>query len=486
MKTIDKFILKSYAGPMVLTFFIVMFVLLMNFMWRYIDELVGKGLDGSVIAELIMYASINMIPMALPLATLLAAIMTMGNMGENYELLAMKSCGMSLPRIMQPLIILVGFIAIGSFFIANDLVPYAQQQSSALIYDIKQQKQELEFQDGLFFNGIDNMTIRIGRQDPDTKLLNEVLIYDNSNAGGNMSTTVADSGYIRMSDDKRFLLVTLYNGQRFAQTRNTQWLSQSELTRQFFDEHKQTFLLQGFAFDRTDASAFNNSASKNIIELQQGIDSLDNIVQKTNTESFEPFVEALFPNDRTLAIDSLKGTEAHVIPINVMDSVAKLDIRAKQRLWANALSSARASRNSFSFEEGRSKEVLNQLYRHKAEWHRKLSLPVSIMIFFLIGAPLGAIIRRGGLGMPIVVSVLFFVIYYIISMTGEKLARDGAWSSFAGMWLSTFILLPIAVFLVYKATNDSNLFNAEWYFAQLKKLKHFFGEHFGNKKIKTT
>ena len=226
MKTIHKLVLKAYLGPMVLTFFIVMFVLRMNIVWRYIDELVGKGLSAGIIIELMTYCMANMIPLGLPLAMLLAAIMTMGNLGENYELLAMKSAGMSLVRITKPLIILVSVIAVGSFFIGNNLVPYANKKVYSIIYDIRQQKQSLEFQDGLFFNGIDNMSIRVSRQEPKTHLLRDVLIYDNRIADGNMNTIVADSGYIRLSDDKRFLLVTLFNGEMYEQTRNSQWFTQ--------------------------------------------------------------------------------------------------------------------------------------------------------------------------------------------------------------------------------------------------------------------
>ena len=215
MKTIHKLVLKAYLGPMVLTFFIVMFVLMMNIVWRYIDELVGKGLSAGIIIELMTYFMANMIPLGLPLAMLLAAIMTMGNLGENYELLAMKSAGMSLIRITKPLIILVSLISVGSFFIANNLVPYANKKFFRTIYDIRQMNQTLEFQDGLFFNGIDGMSIRVGHQNQETGLLTDVLIYDNRNASGNMTTTVADSGYIRLSDDKRFLEITLFNGERY-------------------------------------------------------------------------------------------------------------------------------------------------------------------------------------------------------------------------------------------------------------------------------
>ena len=473
MKTIYKFILKSYFGPMILTFFIVMFVLMMNFMWRYIDELVGKGLDVDVILELMMYAAITLIPMGLPLATLLAAIMTMGNLGENYELLAMKSAGMSLPRIIKPLIIVILFIAIGSFFIANNLVPYSMKQMSALIYDIRQQKQAIEFKDGLFFNGIENMSIRVGKQHPDTKLLTDILIYDTRKANGNMTTTVADSGYIRLSDDKKYLLVTLYNGQTYEETRNYQWYEKSSLTHNIFDVQNGVIPLAGFDFERTNSDMFSGSQTQNIRQLDRGIDSLELLTQQSMTTSYAPLFKTVFENDLSIVIDSLKQKGLHEQPISVLDSITKLDIYDKRRLWSNALNDANNSRSTFTWDESLSKETLTQLYKYKAAWHEKMSLPVSIMIFFLIGAPLGAIIRKGGLGMPIVVSVIFFVIYYMISITGKKMAMEGSWSSFEGMWISTFILLPLSIFLTYKATNDSNLFNAEWYISHYKKLKQY-------------
>ena len=254
MKTIHKLILKAYLGPMILTFFIVMFVLMMNFVWRFIDELVGKGLSAGIIIELMTYAMANMLPLGLPLAVLLAAIMTMGNLGENYELLAMKSAGMSLVRITRPLLILVSLIAIASFFIGNNLVPYANKKMYSIIYDIRQQRQTLEFQDGLFFNGIDDMSIRVAHQDPGTGLLHDVLIYDNRSATGNMNTIVADSGYISLSDDKRYLLVTLFNGETYEQTRNSQWYNKSALRRHTFDVQKQSIPMDGFAMERSNNS----------------------------------------------------------------------------------------------------------------------------------------------------------------------------------------------------------------------------------------
>ena len=273
MKTIHKLVLKAYLGPMVLTFFIVMFVLMMNIVWRYIDELVGKGLSAGIIIELMTYFMANMIPLGLPLAMLLAAIMTMGNLGENYELLAMKSAGMSLIRITKPLIILVSLISVGSFFIGNNLVPYANKKVFSILYDIRQQKQSLEFQDGLFFNGIDNMSIRVSRQEPETHLLHDVLIYDNRAANGDMNTIVADSGYIRLSDDKKYLLVTLFNGETYEQTRSSQWFTQSKLRHHIFEKQDQVIPMEGFAMGRTDANQFSNSQTKNINELQHDIES---------------------------------------------------------------------------------------------------------------------------------------------------------------------------------------------------------------------
>ncbi len=477
MKTIHKLVLKSYLGPMILTFFIVMFVLMMNIVWRYIDDLVGKGLSAGIIIELMTYFMANMIPMGLPLAMLLAAIMTMGNLGENYELLAMKSAGMSLIQITKPLIILVAMISVGSFFIGNNLVPYANKKVFSILYDIKQQKQALEFQDGLFFNGIDNMSIRVGHQDPETNLLRDVLIYDNRASNGNMNTIVADSGYIRLSDDKRFLLVTLYHGETYEQTRNSQWYNKSSLRHHIFDLQKQTIPMEGFAMERTDANQFSNSQTKNINELQHDIDSLEVRVTTSTTTTYEPLLkEHIFAYDaQVLPLpDSLRVDKSGYADIALLDSIPSLGMRDKERTWESARSLARASRNAMTtFDETTTKEALNQLYRSKVEWHKKLSLPVSIIIFFLIGAPLGAIIRKGGLGMPVLMSIGFFVIYYIISIPGEKSVKEGTAPALVGMWISTFVLTPIAIYLTIKATNDSSLLDTDWYAGRIKAVEEW-------------
>ena len=281
------------------------------------------------------------------------------------------------------------------------------------------------------------MSIRVDHQDPKTKLLTDILIYDtrNTNINGKMGTIVADSGYISLSDDKRFLLATLYNGEMHEEVRNYQWMKDNTLERRYFDVYNMVIPMSGFDFSRTDMSLFNNSQ-----------------------------------------------TPLHGRPVYLNAHIDSMGLKDRQRIYNEALNKARNSRSFYSFDEVTSKDALTQLYKFKVEWHKKMALPVSIMIFFLIGAPLGAIIRKGGLGMPVVVSVGFFVIYYIITITGEKMAREGSWNSFIGMWIATFILLPISVYLTYKATNDSNLFNAEWYLAHTRKIRGFFKRIFPRKR----
>jgi lipopolysaccharide export system permease protein len=472
MKTIHKLVLKAYLGPLIMTFFIVTFVLMMNFVWRFIEDLTGKGLSADVILELIFYATINMIPLGLPLAMLLAGIMTMGNMGENFELQAMKSAGMSLMRIMQPLIIVTFLISIGSFFLVNNLVPYAYKRSMIILSDIKRQKQVLEFKDGLFFNGIhEDMSIRVEHQDPETGLLHNVLIYDSRSQGGNMTTTMAETGYIRLSDDKKFLLVTLYNGDNYQQTRNTRWYTKNSLRHDKFDVQDMTIRMEGFDFQQSDNAMVNSSQAKNIVELQHAIDSLDVTVAEAVARSYDPLLrDNLFTNDiQVLQLpDSMRIDKSAFVDVNLLDSIKTLPLREQSEIFKTAKTMANNSRNSFSYDEGSAKDGLNQLYRSKNDWHKKLSLPFSVIIFFLIGAPLGAIIRKGGMGTPIVISVIFFVIYYVISLSGEKMAKEGTWSSFTGIWISSFILTPIAIYLTYKATNDSSLLDTDWYYGRYK------------------
>ncbi len=463
---------------MILSFFIVMFILMMNFVWRYIDELVGKGLDFSVIAELLFYATANMMPLGIPLAILFAGIMTMGNLGEHNELLAMKSAGMSLPRILSPLMGVVLVVAVASFFVVNNLVPYSNKKMMSILYDIKQQKESMEFKDGVFFNGIDNISIRVGHQDPKTQLLTDVLIYDNRERNGNMTTTLADSGYIYMSDDKKFLMIKLYNGETFETTRNYKWSTENGVRHQVFAVQNGALAIDGFDFSRTDISLFNNHQTKNISDLQIDIDSLKTEADRGSARSYEPLLQNyLMSQDKSAfgIFDTVKIDYSYKVPKDLMEEIAELSVSELSTVANKAASNARMSRNSLNRNEDTAKDTLNKLYRSQVEWHRKVSLPICVIIFFLIGAPLGAIIRKGGLAMPVVVSVLFFVVYYVISIAGEKMAKEGTWDAGFGMWFSSLILFPIALYLTRAATNDSNLFNMEWYSSKVAKIRSKLG-----------
>ena len=436
----------------------------------------GKGLSAGIIIELMTYFMANMIPMGLPLSMLLAAIMTMGNLGENYELLAMKSAGMSLVKITKPLIILVSIVSVGSFFIGNDLVPSANKKLYSTLYDIRQQKQALEFQDGLFFNGIDNMSIRVSHQDPDTHLLHNVLIYDNRAANNNMNTILADSGYIRLSDDKRFLLVTLFHGETYEQTRNSQW---------FTKERAAPPHLRPAEAGHSDGGLRHGAHRRRPVQQQQHQGHRRPVAR-----------HRLARGEGQCRDDHLLRTAAQRADLRARQlraAAARQPARGQKRLprsrgrrfrrpaadaregqgWNLARTLAKSSRNTFSsFDESTAKGGAQPALPLEGRMAQE-ALPAGVdpHFFFLIGAPLGAIIRRGGLGLPVVVSVIFFVIYYIISLTGEKLAKEGNWEAVYGVWLSTFILTPIAVYLTWKATNDSALLDTDWYAGRIKALR---------------
>lgn len=454
---------------MFLTFFIVMFILLMQFMWMNIDRLVGKGLSLGVVIELLMYASATLIPMGLPLATLLASIMTMGNLGENNELLALKAAGISLPRIMRPLIVLTFFVSIGSFFVINNLTPYSMQKMISLMTDISKQNQELKFKDGIFFNGIPDRSIRVSHQDPKTNLLTDVLIYDNSSYD-KMRTTVADSGYIRISEDKLYLEITLFHGQIYEENRNYEWFTNNVLSHHLFSRQDLIVPISGFALQRSDMEAFSNlSETKNINELSSDIDSL-----RLNSDSIATrFTDRLTKNyvfKRLTSVRNLDSLPHYSDSIFILSDIDTVNVVGRNKIFTQAKQVCLDAQNFVNYEIEFARYAATSLYRSQADYQRKISLPFSIMIFFLIGAAFGAIIRKGGLGMPIVVSVAFFVVYYVIMMAGKKFLEDGVLSPFVGVWLPSFVLFPIALFLTYKSTNDSVLFNSDAYIGKYKQV----------------
>lgn len=474
MKTLHRFVLKSYLGPLVMTFFIAMFILLMQFLWKYIDDLVGKGLEWNVIVELLIYASAGLVPMALPLATLLASLMTLGNLGENNELLAMKSAGISLPRIMVPLIFVTIFISVGAFFFSNNILPYTNLKISTLLYSVKQQKPELIIKEGVFTNLIEGYSIKVADKDPKTSLLQRVLIYDHSTDVGNNSVTYADSGYMKPTSDQKFMVATLFSGYTYkevAEGKTSRKTTSGKLPaqKQKFEKQVIVFELRGFGLQRADESFFKDSYQVlNLSQLSATKDSLSAALD-IQSQAFSTNISknSLMRNPNWY----VRNTPVEpTYKLNIDSLYTALPKTQQQIAVQRALDYARSSKSYITSTKEEFFHKKKYIARHQIEWNRKFTLSFACFVFFFIGAPLGAIIRKGGLGMPVVISVLFFIVYYIITITGEKFARELMWDPAMGMWVSSFILLPLGIFLSYKATNDSAIMNADFYIEAVKKV----------------
>lgn len=470
LKKLHRFIISSFTGPLVLTFSIVLFIMVMQFLWKYVDDMAGKGLEFGVLMELLFYFALTFIPLALPLAILLASLMTFGNLGENLELTAMKSAGISLQRLMMPLLIIVILFGIASFYFSDRVLPVASRKSRTLLMDITEKRPELNIPAGTFYNDITDISLKISHIDPDTQALEDILIYDHRAKKGNIAVTYADSGYMKMTPDKSALIFTLYNGYSYLEIKEMDD-RQSQTRPHRKDEFREQQLLlklDGFDLMRTDEESMSNrSWAMNMDQLEYYIDSLTTKLidyksyfgkQLQRNYIFTQYNRVPVPDStikKTFKLDSIYQS------LSFSDRAEALRM-AKTNLWS-ARKFATTTTNSV-------KNRRKSIRRYENDWHKKLTLSFACLVFFFIGAPLGAIIRKGGLGTPVVISVLFFVFYYIISLAGEKLARETVLSAFSGMWLSSLILLPIGVFLTWKATRDSTLLNTETYSLFFKKL----------------
>ena len=462
MKKLHQFIIKSYLGPFVMTLFISLFILLMQFLWKYIDDLVGKGLEWNVIGELLFYASATLVPMALPLAILLSSIMTFGNMGEHYELVSMKSAGLSLWRIMSPLIITTLLISGIAFYFSNTVLPYVNLKMGSLLYDVREQKPALQIKERVFYNGIDGYSIRVGKKGPDGRSIYNVMIYDHTQYRGNNILVTAEEGKMEMSTDKNFLILTLKNGYKYEEKveNSLDVMKPHPLTRIHFKEQEVRFDLSGFNLQRTDEDLFkNNYQMLNLRQLTHAMDSLKAKSSKKYAEiTLQVYNNYLGKAQRAIAeADSLGVQTSAENPVYSMKPDQQLRI---VETAANLTRAAQANLQSSMEELQVNDEVI---MRHEVEWHRKFTLPFACIVLFFIGAPLGAIIRKGGLGMPVVVSVIFFIFFHVLSITGEKFAKEGVLLAWQGMWLASAVLLPLGILLTWKATSDSSLFNIESY-----------------------
>ena len=552
VKRLYRFILKSFLPLFAMTFFIVLFIVLMQFLWKNIEYLVGKGIPFSLIGELFFYAAVSMVPMALPLAILLASLMTYGNFGEKFELTAMKASGISLVHSMRPLIIFISLIAVGAFFFQNYALPPAQVKMWTLLFSMRQKSPEVEIPEGVFYDQIPGYNLLVQEKNPDTGILYDVMIYDVTRGGDNATILMADSAQMAFTADMKYLYLHLMTGEQFENLREQKALDKNVPFRRESFLDKKILIPFDANFNRMDEGGIRSQyVGKNIVELQHTIDSVGHRIDSTGNIYAKDLKFNAFPllidrrtgqpifmhnpeddingdknqdanNFKTISNKKKKGSsasdespagsssssssssvassgtqlgsnqkfpkhnpteasersastteeEVEILPPLDMDSlIQSVKIEKRDQLFESALNISKRRINELQFKSATISDEKMVIRRHQIELLKKYTLSVACLIFFFIGAPLGAIIRKGGLGTPLVISVLLFLFYYIIDNTGYKMARDGRWEVWIGIWLSTFILAPLGIYVTYKAMNDSSVFNPDSYKDLLRKLR---------------
>jgi lipopolysaccharide export system permease protein len=471
IKKLDKLILKSFVGPFIATFFITLFVLVMQFFWKYIDDLVGKGLELSSILELTVYVTATAIPLALPLAILISSIMTFGNLGESFELVAIKSAGISLLRFMRPLLVVSFFISVIAFLTSNYVIPVANLKFTTMLYDIRVAKPAFDIKEGIFYDKIPGFAIKVGKKEKNGNGISQVVIYENQYALQD-NFIVAETGTMKISDDKKFLEFDLQNGWRYQEKGPYNSIS-TDYYRLGFKNYKKVLDLSSFDVLKTPDSMFKGSYQMlNVRQLQKSSDSLNKAITEISGQRMMNEVTGYFLFGKQFE----KGWKAkrYIFKKGIKTYTELIPDSARNVAYSKASDKISLIKNSLDLIAIDHARKIQELRLYQIEWNKKYSLAFACMVLFLIGAPLGSIIRKGGLGMPLVIAVVFFLIWHLINMFGEKFVRQDVMTPFAGIWMATYILLPIGFFLVYKAMNDSQLFNYEFYFRFSKTIKNKF------------
>ncbi|MBQ6167743.1 MAG: LptF/LptG family permease [Muribaculaceae bacterium] len=485
IKRLHTFMLSRFLPRFLMTFCICLFIVIMQFLWRYIDELVGKGLSVDVIAELFFYAALSMVPLALPLSILLAALMTFGDLGEHIELTALKSSGISLTTIMKPLAILMAVVAVGAFFFQNNVLPQSQVKMWTLLFSMRQTSPTLDIPEGAVYSQIPGYNIFVKRNDKEHDMLYGLLIYDVSNGNSYPRIVAADSGRLSMTEDKQHLVLTMYKGSWYEEMKNSDGVNgmSGDLYRRETFHDKEILIPYDANFTRMDDETMRSQyVGKNITELRQTIDSV-----RLKVDSAANFVLARLrtqpvcgvPAQRYAYKDGQQVIEqvkevAIDKPVDLKKIIKEMPQNEQEQILNQAIAHTTSAMQDLQFQGYTISDDNFVIRRHQIELMKKFTLSLACLIFFFIGAPLGAIIRKGGFGMPIVISVLLFIVYYIIDNMGYKLARDGRWEVWHGMWLSSVVLLPLGIFLTHKAVNDSAVFNPDVW---LNFLRRFTGLH---------
>lgn len=484
-----KYIIKQYIGTFIFTFVIAIFILLMQFLWQWIEDFIGKGLEISVMAKLLFYTSLTFVPMALPLAILLSSLMCFGNMGEFYELVAMKASGISVWKVMRPLLFFSIVMSIMGFFFSNNVLPYANLKMSSMLYDVTRKKMTLEIPEGVFYRGIDKYVIRVGKKGDDGKSLYEIMIYDHTDDKGNTMVTVADSGFMAMTPSQREMIFTLYDGYNYSEVvEDKDYRNRRPFQKMSFKRQIITFDMSQFDLGHTDEDAFKSHQNMmNIKQLSYSIDSLSKMYVKDK----ERFMDNNFKRYQNLTsgLDAFTGFDdrsqrrmGDVVANDTIETfkwplISNFKEKERKTVLDMAVSTTNNIRDNVVINEKDFARRDENIRKHQQVLQTKFTLSVACLLFFFIGAPLGAIIRKGGLGMPVVVSVVFFVVYYVITITSERVALSGDMPIFLGAWLSSIVLFPIGFFLTFKATTDSALLDAESWKKIFKKNKKGIGKN---------
>ena len=474
MKKIDRLILRSFIGPLLLTFSLSVLVLLMQFVWKYVDDLVGKGLEFSVIAELLLYASATFVPMALPIAVLFASIMTMGNFGEKYELVAMKAGGISVRRAMMPMALVVLLLTGVAFYFANNVMPTAMLKYRVTLYDITRKKPAINIRPGEYYKELEGYIIRVGEKDRDGHELRDVIIYDHTKGSSQMNIIVARRGNMLASSDNRFLRFTLYDGYSYSELTDGKNFMRRPFTTVGFKEQNINIDISSFAFNRTMEGEFKGSYQMmNIYPLDTSVARLDSALHE-RYRHYRAAITTPLHLWQQYSTEDLSHAFNSSQPLSLLQKLSPSDrthaLNHALNIARNAANEAQIYSDTFDGE----REYIN---RHHIEWHRKFTLSVACLLLFLIGAPFGSIVRKGGLGLPLVASVGFFVLYYVVGMIAEKAVRESALGP-EGMWISSLVMLPIGIVLTLQATTDSSFFDgSSWrkFFGKVsQKFLHLF------------
>jgi lipopolysaccharide export system permease protein len=468
VKKLDKLILRAFIGPFLATFLVAIFVLILQFFWLWIDDFVGKGVDTLTLFKVIGFVAASWVPVALPLAILLSTIMTFGNLGESYELVAIKSAGISLQRFMRPVLVVSVIISYVAFLFNNNVLPYVNLQLNKLKFEIVYTKPAFDIKPGVFYDKIEGYVLKIGKKEQEGGGISQIMIYEKGNYLQD-NLILADSGVMRVSDDKRFLEFNLYKGNRYEESgmRNS---TKTQLVRLSFEEYKKVFDLSSFFMVKSSDSAFkDNYRMLSIKQLDVYIDSLE----RTNNKLVDRI-----SNEVSYQYQFAKWRDSGVVkPIttklkNITDIDNLIADSALQACLDMASSRVSSAKTNFEMSNLDYQAKSKDLRQYKLGWQQKFSLSFACFVLFLIGAPLGSIIRKGGIGTPLVFAVIFFVIFHLLNTTGEKMVKEGVLGSFVGTWLPCIVLIPVGLFLTYKAMRDSQLFNKEFYLRTFKFVKN--------------